>query len=358
MYVKIDNRMNEVFWIRMFCAEFDDPRWLAIEQLPDADAVQIIYVRMLMLAGRSNSDGLLLLHESLPYDVSTLAAVLRRTVPVVQFALATLERFKFIEMVDNVIAIAEWDRLQPTGELARLAERRKKDRERKRESRAVKKNLLLPSADMSADASVDSPRKSRTTNKESDSGTTTSNSSRNEEVVYFGQTEVESVMELVPPAERNKRIETVIADSIRRHGRGVTESNIRYALLHHDASKGRLGGMICEAVINDFDRAEREAIRAKEKARVAANAKRESIEAAMREESERDRKEALSHQAAWLALPYQQRVELARRACVRFPYLPEPTKQTSSVLDDVTVPFTKILAGMFARGEICLLPED
>ncbi len=49
---------NEVFWVRLFCSEFDDPRWLAIEQMPDADAVQIIYVRMRMLAGRSNADGL------------------------------------------------------------------------------------------------------------------------------------------------------------------------------------------------------------------------------------------------------------------------------------------------------------
>lgn len=350
MYLKNDNRMNEVFWIRMFCSEFDDPRWLAIEQLPDADAVQIIYVRMLMLAGRSNSDGLLLLHESLPYDVSTLTAVLRRTVPVVQYALATLERFKFIEMVDEVIAIAEWDRLQPRGELARLAERRKKDRERKRESRAVKKNMLLPSVGMSEDASVDSPRMSGRTKIKSDSVTTTANSSRKDDGVYFGQTEVESVMEVVPLAERNKRIQTVLADSIHRHGREVTESNIRYALLHHDPSKGRLGGMICETVINDFAWAEREAIRENEEARAAADAKREIIEAAMKEQSERDRKEALSYQAAWLALPFQQRVELARLACEKFPFLSE---LATSALDDVTAPFTMILAGKYARGELC-----
>lgn len=145
--------MNEVFWVRLFCAEFDDPRWLAIEQMPDADAVQIIYIRMLMLAGRCNAKGLLLLHESLPYDLATLAAVLRRSVPVVQFALATLEKFRFIEMVDNVIAITEWDRLQATDELAKLAAKRDKDKLRKREERAEKKNILLPSKDMSADAS-------------------------------------------------------------------------------------------------------------------------------------------------------------------------------------------------------------
>lgn len=161
--------MNEVFWVRLFCAGFEDPRWLAIEQLPDADAVQIIYVRMVMLAGRSNADGLLLLHESLPYDVVTLAAVLRRSVPIVQFALTTLERFRFIEVVDNIIAVTDWESMQATTELGRLAARREKDRVRKQMERAERRRLLVASADMS----TDSPRMSGTTEIELDSYKTT-----------------------------------------------------------------------------------------------------------------------------------------------------------------------------------------
>jgi predicted phage replisome organizer len=344
--------MNEVFWVRLFCAEFDDPRWLAIEQMPDADAVQIIYVRMLMLAGRSNAGGLLLLHESLPYDVTTLSAVLRRTVPVVQFALATLERFKFIEVVDSVIAITAWDQLQATDELARLAERREKDKVRKRLERAEKRSQLLLA---SADASTDSPQKSGTTKIDSNSVTTTPATALKGEDVVVG--ELEEVLALVPPAERNKRLQTVIADAVLRHGKAVTVSNIRYALANHDPHKGRLGGMICSAIELDFARAEREATRVEAKAQAAASARRENAEAVRREQEERERREALAHQATWLSLPAHERVGLARQARKKFPCLPEPAAPLETVLDDPAVPITKILAAMYARGKLFLPVE-
>lgn len=347
--------MNEVFWVRLFCAEFDDPRWLAIEQMPDADAVQIIYVRMLMLAGRCNAGGLLLLHESLPYDVTTLSAVLRRTVPVVQFALATLEKFKFIEVVDRVIAITAWDRLQPTDELARLAERRDKDKLRKRSERAEKRSqLLLLSTDASADMSLDSPRMSRTTKIDSNSDKTTTpmTSPPEDDVVVFEKGELAELLGLVPPAERNKRLMAVIAEAASRVGEAVTVSNIRYALANHDPRKGRLGGMICAAIEHDFACAEREATRTEEEAQAAARLRRESVEATRREQQERERREALAQQANWLSLPAEERVELARQAREKFPCLPEPAAPLETVLDNPAVPVTKILAAMFARGEI------
>lgn len=347
--------MNEVFWVRLFCAEFDDPRWLAIEQMPDADAVQIIYVRMLMLAGRSNAEGLLLLHESLPYDVTTLAAVLRRSVPVVQFALATLEKFRFIEMVDNVIAITEWDRLQATDELAKLADRREKDKVRKRESRAEKKNILLPSKDMSADASVDSPRKSRTTKIESNSDKATTSTTPFEVVVDGAiAEEIDEILALIPSKEINRRLRLVISDAVKKHGMDITLSNVRYALKHHDRSKGKLGGMICSAIKDDFACAERAEERVEDEARLAARVRQETAEAAKREREERERKEALAHQAAWLALPPEDQAELARQAFDKFPCLPDSTQPLETVLDNTAVPITKILAAMFANGDLSL----
>lgn len=342
---------TDVFWIRLFCAEFNDPRWLAIEQMPDPDAVQIIYVRMLMLAGRSNADGLLLLHESLPYDVTTLSAVLRRSVPVVQFALATLERFKFIEMVDNVIAITAWNQLQATGELAKIADRREKDKIRKREERAEKKKLLMTSADMSEDC----PWMSITTKKESESyKTTTHTPPKTIDVVVTKTAEFAEILTMIPVQEMNKRLKTVIADAISKVGEAVTTSNIRYALAHHNPNKGKLGGMICAAIENDFASAKRDESQAVEEARVTASVRRESAEAAKREQEERDRKKALAQQAVWLSLSPDAQAELARQALDKLPCLPESTVPLETVLNNPAIPITKILAAMFANGDIVL----
>lgn len=341
---------TEVFWIRLFCSEFDDARWLAIEQLPDADAVQLIYVRMLMLAGRSNAGGLLLLHESLPYDVATLAAVLRRTTPVVQYALKTLERFRYIEVLDGVIAITAWDRLQPTDELARLAERREKDKLRKRLERAGKRSKLLGA---SADESTDSPWKSGTTNIESKSITTTTISQHGKNVVA-GAEELEEVLAMVPLQERSKRLQTVVADAVMRQGKEVAASNIRYGLANHDPHKGRLGGMICAAIKGDFACAARDEARAEDDARATARVRQENAEATRKELEEREQRESLAQQAIWLSLPPEDQTELARQAREKFTCLPEPASPLESVLNDTTVPIIKILAAMYANGELVL----
>jgi hypothetical protein len=284
-----------------------------------------------------------------------LSAVLRRTIPVVQFALATLERFKFIEMVDNVIAITAWDRLQPTDELARLATRRDKDKLRKRTQREeARSQLQLPSADVSADMSADSPQMSRTTktNINSNSDKTTTPRRLEADVVVFDKGELTETLELIPLSEKNKRLMAVIDEAVKMAGGAVTVSNIRYALANHDPKKGRLGGMICAAIQNDFARSEREAAMAEEEAQAAARNRRECEEAVRKEQSERERREALSHQAAWLSLSTEEQSELAQQARRKYPCLPEPTAPLETVLNNTAVPITKILAAMYARGEL------
>lgn len=321
--------------MRLFCAEFDDPRWLAIEQMPDADAVQIIYVRMLMLAGRSNAGGLLMLHDSLPYDVCTLSAVIRKTIPVITFALKTLITFQFIELVDNVIAIAAWDRLQPAGELARLAERREKDRHRKRVERAERRSQLLPS---SVDASMDSLRMSRPQKIDLEIKPTTSKGEG-----LSSECDWVELRNLISPAEWSSRLHSVIAESVARNGQVVTQSNIRYAIDHHDPQKGSLGGLICAAIEHDFARWVRETAGVKEHDLAVARAQRISDEAKRKEQEEHDRSEFLAQQANWLKLAPNARAELARQAREKFLYLPEPAG-----------PREAVLAAMYARGEISL----
>src|SRR6266568_4463219 len=103
---------TDVFWIRLNLSTFDDPRWLVIEQLPETEAVENIYIRLLMLAGKCNSNGLLLLYDHVPYTIDTLSAVLRRKRAVVELALRILINFNFVELIDDVYAVLAWDQLQ------------------------------------------------------------------------------------------------------------------------------------------------------------------------------------------------------------------------------------------------------
>jgi len=110
--------------------------------------------------------------------------------------------------------------------------------------------------------------------------------------------------------------------------------------------------MICAAIQNDFARSEREAAMAEEEAQAAARNRRECEEAVRKEQSERERREALAHQAAWLSLSSEEQSELAQQARRKYPCLPEPAAPLETVLNNTAVPITKILAAMYARGEL------
>lgn len=152
---------NGAYWLRLHLATFDDPRWLVIESFPEmADTVEIIYVRLLILAGRCNAGGTLVLPDGRPYSDVELAAVLRRQLPTARAAIEMLERYGFVEWVGEppTLLLPAWAE-QDVDALALLAERRDRDAKRKREKRS--KNKELPA---SADVSTDNPRNVRAQN--------------------------------------------------------------------------------------------------------------------------------------------------------------------------------------------------
>ncbi len=149
---------NGAYWIRLHLAEFDDPRWLIVESFPEvADAVQIIYVKLLILAGKCNAGGMLVLPGGHPYSEGELAAVLRRQPATVRAALQMLENYGFVERVGDppALALPAWHD-QDVDALALLADKRQRDAERKRTKRSKIKQLQA-----SADVSADIPRNVR-----------------------------------------------------------------------------------------------------------------------------------------------------------------------------------------------------
>ena len=65
----------------------------------------------------------------------------------------------------------------------------------------------------------------------------------------------------------------------------------------------------------------------------------------------------MAHQAKWLSLPVSERVELARQARERNPWLPGGESALETVLDDPSVPVTKALASMYGKGELSLASD-
>ena len=121
--------MSGVKWIKIVVDIFDDEKVKLIEELPNGDAVIVIWFKLLCLAGRCNRGGMLMLTDIIPYTDEMLAVIFRKKASEVRQALQVFEEFGMIEIVNDAITIPKWGEYQSED---KLAEKRAQNAERQR----------------------------------------------------------------------------------------------------------------------------------------------------------------------------------------------------------------------------------
>lgn len=130
--------MSDVKWIKLTTNMFEDEKIRLIEQMPDADTILVIWVKLLSQAGRTNASGYIFLSENIPYTDEMLATIFNRPISTVRLALATFKQFGMIEIDDeSFIRISNWEKHQNIEGMERMkklnAERNKRYRQRKKQ---------------------------------------------------------------------------------------------------------------------------------------------------------------------------------------------------------------------------------
>lgn len=119
--------MSNVKWIKLSTQMFDDEKIKLIEQMPDADTILVIWVKLLSQAGKANANGYIYLSENIPYTDEMLATIFSRPLNTIRFALETFRQFGMIEVdEDNFISIANWEKHQNIEGLDRIREQTRK----------------------------------------------------------------------------------------------------------------------------------------------------------------------------------------------------------------------------------------
>lgn len=134
--------MADVKWIKIATGIFDDEKILLIESMPEADAIIVIWFKLLTLAGKQNNDGIFILNDKIPYTEEMLSTIFRRPLQVVRLALNVFEQFGMIEIVNETITIPNWEKHQNIDGLDKIREQNKKRVARYRERQ---KQLQEPS---------------------------------------------------------------------------------------------------------------------------------------------------------------------------------------------------------------------
>lgn len=137
--------MAEISWIKLKTTMFDDEKIKLIQSMPEADAILVIWIRLLVLAGKTNDEGLIYIQRNMPYTEEMLATLFSKPVNVVRLALMTLQQFNMIDLnEDGLIAIENWDKHQNIEGMEKVrlknAERVRKHRERKKQQALENKN--------------------------------------------------------------------------------------------------------------------------------------------------------------------------------------------------------------------------
>ena len=130
--------MADVKWIKLATNIFDNRKIRQIETLPDGNAVIVVWLKLLCLAGSINDSGAVYFTKEIPYTEQMMAAQFNMPLSTVQLAVRTFEQFGMIEVEDDILHIANWEKYQSTD---RLNEIREYNRLAQQKSRAKRKAL-------------------------------------------------------------------------------------------------------------------------------------------------------------------------------------------------------------------------
>lgn len=135
--------MAEVKWIKLDVSIPDNKKVKRIRKMPDGNNIILFWVFLLSRAGESNQKGGLFFTENVPYTEEDLAADFDFSTEFVRFAIMTLEKYKMIELYDDIIFIKNWDEYQQMDKLEKI-----KEQNRVRQAKYKVKQQLLANSNV------------------------------------------------------------------------------------------------------------------------------------------------------------------------------------------------------------------
>lgn len=128
--------MADINWIKLRVDMFDDEKIKIIQSMPEGDAILVIWIRIIALAGKCNAKGLVLIEDEFPYSDEMLATIFNKPQATVRLALGTFEKFRMIERTEKGIYISNFEKHQNTEGMEKIREqariRKQREREKKR----------------------------------------------------------------------------------------------------------------------------------------------------------------------------------------------------------------------------------
>ena len=129
--------MDGVKWIKLYTDIFDNNKIVAIEHMPDGDAILVIWLKILALAGKCNNNGMIFLASDIPYTDQLLADKFNKPLQTIQLALNIFVRFHMIDIVNDIICVSNWSEYQNANRLSEIREYNRIAKQKSREKQKL-----------------------------------------------------------------------------------------------------------------------------------------------------------------------------------------------------------------------------
>lgn len=131
--------MAEVQWIKLYIDVFDKRKIKKLRRLPAGNDLLLIWVMLLVMAGKCNAGGMIFITESIPYTEEDLADELDFEADTISNALKAFQDLDMISYTDDgYINIIGWEEYQNTDKLAEMREQTRKRVAKCRENKRLK----------------------------------------------------------------------------------------------------------------------------------------------------------------------------------------------------------------------------
>ena len=130
--------MAEVKWIKLNVDMFDDEKIKIIQAMPEGDALLVVWIKLIALAGKTNDGGYIYISENIPYTEDMLAVIMNKPITTIRLAMQTFDNLKMLETDTKGIYLMNFEKYQSLDKMEKI-----KEQNRQRQARFKEKRRLL-----------------------------------------------------------------------------------------------------------------------------------------------------------------------------------------------------------------------
>ena len=114
---------------------FDDEKIKIIQAMPDGDAILVIWIKLLALAGKTNDGGYIYISENIPYTNEMLSVVMNKPILIIKLAMETFVNLGMIENDTKGIYLLNFEKHQSLDKMNEIREYNRIAKQKSREKR-------------------------------------------------------------------------------------------------------------------------------------------------------------------------------------------------------------------------------